>query len=209
MKSVAWRTGWPDSNPAAGRDCSTLFTGGAPPMWQNLTSFEMFFWGVALLATLLLVFKLVFGELFEDLTELVEGDVLSLNALLVGFKVMGWIGVVCLQLTRFSRPVVIGAALVAGTLTFVAATFMVRRLKRLEDDGTLNLANAVYLTIPARMEGIGQIQIEVQGRLATVNAKTTGPALPTGEKVFVYDVEGTTLLVVHENEMNVPTRVGK
>ncbi len=184
-------------------------------MWQNLTPFELFFWGVALLATLLLVFKLVFGEVFEDLTELVEGDVLSLNALLVGFKVMGWIGVVCLQLTRFSRPVVIGAALVAGALTFVAATFMVRRLKRLEDDGTLNLANAVgrvgtvYLTIPAAMEGIGQIQVEVQGRLATVDARTTGPALPTGEKVFVYDAEGTTLFVVHESEMNIPSRVGK
>lgn len=184
-------------------------------MLWNLTPFEIFFWGMALLATLLLAFKLVFGEVFEDLTELLEGDVLSLNALLVGFKVMGWIGVVCLQLTHFSRPMVIAAALAAGALTFVAATFMVRRLKRLEDDGTMNLANAVgrvgtvYLTIPAAMEGNGQIQIEVQGRLATVDAKTTGPALPTGEKVFVYDVEGTMLLVVHENEMNHPEKVGK
>lgn len=184
-------------------------------MWQNLTSFEMFFWGLALLATLLLLFKLFFGEMFDDLTELVEGDVLSLNALLVGFKVMGWIGVVCLQLTRFPRSAVIAAALGAGLLTFVAATFMVRRLRRLEDDGTMNLANAagrvgtVYLTIPAALEGTGQIQIEVQGRLATVDAKTSGPALPTGEKVFVYDVEGTTLLVVHEHEMNHPDKVGK
>ncbi len=177
-------------------------------MWPEITPFEAFFWGTALFATLLLLFKLLFGHLLDGLSDATESDFLSLNAMLVALKAMGWIGVICLQLTRFSRLMVVAVAVASGALTFVAATVLINRMKKLESDGTLNLANAVglvgtvYLTIPASGEGRGQVQIDVQGRLATVDAQTTGPALSTGEKVFVYATEGSTLLVVHENEMN-------
>jgi membrane protein implicated in regulation of membrane protease activity len=180
-------------------------------MWPGITPFEAFFWGTAIIATLLLLFKLFLGDIFDDLSEATEGEFLSLNAVLVALKAMGWIGVICLQLTQFSRLAVVAVALGSGALTFVAATLLVKRMKRLESDGTLVLSNAVglvgtvYLTIPASGEGRGQVQIDVQGRRATVDAQTTGPVLPTGDKVFVYDVEGSTLLVVHENEMNAST----
>jgi membrane-bound ClpP family serine protease len=78
---------------------------------------------------------------------------------------------------------------------------LLRKVKRFESYGTLNLENAigkigtVYLSIPANSNGEGQIQIEVQGRLTTLDAKSVGEEIKTGRKVLVYDVKDGKLLV--------------
>ncbi|MCS7081212.1 MAG: hypothetical protein NZ585_14335 [Chloracidobacterium sp.] len=180
------------------------------------SALEWLCWGIALFSTALLVAKLLLGALLDGLDGHLDGsfdlfghgDSLpggGLNAMLAGLMVMGWSGVLCFQMTRLSPTMVLGTAVSAGLITFATTVWMLRQARRIESDGTLRVANAignfgtVYLTIPAYGQGSGQVQIEVQGRLATLEAVTDGPAIPTGSRVFVHSVSNGVLMVVPES----------
>jgi membrane protein implicated in regulation of membrane protease activity len=70
---------------------------------------------------------------------------------------------------------------------------LLRKIRQFESSGNLDYDNAigktgvVYLSIPANEQTGGQIQIHFQGRLITTDARTDGKAIPTGQKVIVYD----------------------
>jgi hypothetical protein len=50
---------------------------------------------------------------------------------------------------------------------------------------------------------MGQIQIVIQGKLTTLNARTDGERIPTGEKVIVYEVEKGVLKVMpYQDKLN-------
>ncbi|OYT71120.1 MAG: hypothetical protein CFK52_08830 [Chloracidobacterium sp. CP2_5A] len=182
------------------------------------SALESLCWGVALFSTALLVMKLLLGSLLDGLDGHFDGsfDLLGgaepvpsggLKAILAGCMVTGWSGVLCFQLTRLTPLAALGAALGAGFATFLATAWILRQVYRIESDGTLQPANAigrfgtVYLTIPAGGQGSGQVQIEVQGRLATLDAITDGPAIPTGLRVFVHSVSNGVLAVVPESAL--------
>ena len=89
-----------------------------------------------------------------------------------------------------------------------ALVFLVGKLlskaRGLESSGTLNVQNAVgktgivYFDIPAG--GRGQVRLEVQGRMVTLNAKSSGETIETGATVRVDGVDGSdTLIVVAES----------
>jgi hypothetical protein len=76
-------------------------------------------------------------------------------------------------------------------------------LRRLQTDGTIRIEDAVglrgrvYLRIPAFGAGEGKVTLPIQGRTIEVRARTTGPALLTGEPAVVLRViEGRILEVV-------------
>lgn len=190
---------------------SSLFSGA---------TLETLCWGLALFSTTLLVLKATVGTVLDGLDGHLDGslDILSVGdpsgagggfkAILVGLMVMGWSGVLCFQLTRLSPLMILVTALSAGVMTFGSAVWLLRRVRHLESDGTLQPSNAigcfgtVYLTIPAHGNGSGQVQIEIQGRLATLEAITDGPAIPTGTRVFVLDVSQGVLHVLPEQALN-------
>ncbi|MFQ3582924.1 MAG: hypothetical protein SNJ49_13575 [Chloracidobacterium sp.] len=191
--------------------------------WFGLPSvLESLCWGVAILSTSLLLLKLVVGTLLDGLDGHLDGHLAGsvgllgggdgetlpgggLKAVLAGLGVAGWSGVLCFQLTRFSPLVVLGMALGSGAVTFLLTVWLLRQLYRIESDGTLQPTSAigqfgtVYLTIPAHGQGCGQIQIETQGRLATLDAMTDGQAIPTGSRVFVHSVSNGVLMVAPES----------
>ncbi|QUV96168.1 NfeD family protein [Chloracidobacterium aggregatum] len=184
------------------------------------STLEMFCWGLALFSTTLLVLKLTVGTVLDGLDGHLDGHLAvfgvedpsgaggGFKAILVGLMVTGWSGVICFQLTRLSPLMVLVTALSAGVMTFTSAVWLLRRVRHLESDGTLQPANAigrfgtVYLTIPAQGSGTGQIQIEIQGRLATLEAITDGPAIPTGTRVFVIDTGQGVLRVLPEQALD-------
>jgi membrane protein implicated in regulation of membrane protease activity len=90
-----------------------------------------------------------------------------------------------------------GAGAGAGALTAAA----VRGLHRLRAEGTLNLREAigqnatVYLTIPEKRSGLGKVTLCLQNRTVECDAVTAQGRLPSGSRVLVVDVIGTTLLV--------------
>jgi membrane-bound ClpP family serine protease len=141
-------------------------------------------------------FELHFGE-----AEL--GD-LSFSAFAVLFSVFGWAGFWGGRMTDFSPLSVFGIASIAGFSGFISAVLILNKLKKLENSGNTELKNAVgaigevYLTIPENDSG--QVKIVVQGKQQILNAASDGERIPTGEKVYVYEVENGLLKVVRHIE---------
>ncbi len=187
----------------------TLFT--HPLLLQQLTwadqNLPMLYWWVAIGCTGFLVLHITLSGMLGidldydfdfDIGDLDLGDV-SLSAFITLFAIMGWAGYLGYQMTSFSHAGIVGVSGTAGVLGFVAAVWLHNRLKALEQTGNVELQNAigqigsVYLTIP--QGGEGQIQIVVQGKLMTLDARCDEATLPTGEQVIVYAIEEDKLIV--------------
>lgn len=180
--------------------------------WQTLSDVSRIFWCIAITASIfqLLMFA---GSFFtsHDFDHSPDGGdgsstegmkLLSIRAITAFFVGFGWAG----ALFMGNGTSVLTATIIAVVFGFIfmAIIFlMMRALVSLKASGTLDYANAigqtgqVYVTIPARRGGQGQIEIMIQGRLATIFAVTDyyQPLLPC-TPVIVNEVEGKALLVV-------------
>lgn len=122
-------------------------------------------------------------------------DYISIDTILAFLKGVGWIGIICYRFTALNTGTILGIALASGIITFFFAFFIIKNLNKIESSGTMELKNAVgnvgtvYMHIPANGEGDGQIQVEIQGRLATVHAKSLNKELNTGDKALVCAIE--------------------
>jgi NhaP-type Na+/H+ or K+/H+ antiporter len=120
-------------------------------------------------------------------------------AFLVGF---GWTGAIA-RGGGLSLPVSVLVGLVVGFVLMLVVFWLMRGLYSLRQSGSLDYANAVgemgtvYVAIPPSGTGTGQIQLVVQGRLATVAATTAAPEkIPSGMQVKVVKLlAGNTLQV--------------
>lgn len=180
--------------------------------WQALNLPSQIFWGIAICATLLqlLVFaSSMFGG--HDFDHAPDGQpdggldgvkFVSVRAIIAFFVGFGWAGALGLSegLTTAMATV---AALVTGFL-FMGAIFAVMRfMVSLKHDGTLDYQNAlnlsakVYVTIPPKRSGEGQVEILLQGRLTTVHAITDADhALAPQSGVRVTGIESGNRLLV-------------
>jgi len=179
---------------------------------------EAIYWILAITSTTFFLLKLllsIFGgdtdidsEIPDGIDSGFEGDIdtteiFSLNSVLAFFKGAGWIGVICYRFTNYSFHKIIIVTFFSGVITFIITIYLLKYLKTFETSGTLEIKNAignvgtVYLTIPGNRQGKGQIQVEIQGRLATLDAMTDKDTLKTGEKVLVCykDIEEDLLIV--------------
>lgn len=124
----------------------------------------------------------------------------SIAAFLLGF---GWAGVASLKggLSVFwSAIIAFGCGLAAMSAMF----FMLRGMLKLQSKGNMNFRNAVgsegtvYVTLPGSdKDGGGQIEIMIQGRLMTAQARKTSPGeLLPGNRVRVTGVIGESVFTV-------------
>jgi len=183
--------------------------------WTTLTPASQFFWTVAICATVLQAFMLLgvmFGgapdldhgaDFSDSPTDVASGIKLVSMRVIVAFAIgFGWAGVLAL---REGWPLAQATLAAFGSgLVFMALVYgAMRMLFSMRDDGTLDYGNAVgltgkvYVTIPPRRGGVGQIELMLQGRLITAQAVSDGEmALHQNDFVKVTGVEGQTTLVV-------------
>lgn len=75
-------------------------------------------------------------------------------------------------------------------------------MSRMEQSGTINMANAVgckgnvYLKIPGEKQGEGKVQISIQGAIREFDALTAGEELETGAPIRVVEVINDNTLLV-------------
>ena len=126
-------------------------------------------------------------------------NVRTVMAFLSGF---GWAGGILLNRGYSVGPAVARAAVI-GALFLFGTALLVRSLLRLQSSGNLDYANAigtvgtVYSTIPAEDRGGGQLELMIQGRLITADARTQfSPALKPGTKARVVALIGQSTLLV-------------
>lgn len=181
--------------------------------WSTLGMAEKIFIIIGAVATVLIILQgimsLVGGDVDHDY-DISDMDghmghswgLLSIRGLFGYMLGLGWGGVIAL---RYGHGVfastLIGSAL--GVAIGLSLGLLMRAMHSLRSEGTINLENAigqtgtVYQRIPAGRNGIGKVQIVVQGRLQTLEACTdaTADLSPQRHVKVVQVVSGNTLLV--------------
>jgi hypothetical protein len=175
------------------------------------------FYGIAITTSVVLALQIVlllFGfdgdgdadvdaHLDADLADHATGlHVLSMRSVTAFFTGFGWAGVASLE-AGMSLAAAVVVALVVGGALMMAMVALMRGLSGMRYSGTLDYHNAVgavgnvYLPIPAAMEGPGQVEVLVQGRLCVVRAFTRAAwKIPNRARVRVVQMlDPQTLLV--------------
>lgn len=126
-------------------------------------------------------------------------SMLTLQGIVTFLTVMGWTSIVAIG---SGTPEFLGmlAGTALGFLAMYAAAKIIHASRKLTENGTLNLSNAigeigrVYIPIPA--SGTGKITMNVQGRYIEAAAISLGKkTLSTGAMVRVIDVRNDVLVV--------------
>ena len=157
----------------------------------------------------MLFILIVGGDVDFDLGEVGEGggtgifSVRSIGSFFVGF---GWTGAMLLEKGYSVGVATLGGAIM-GSIILSAFLAMMRWMQSLKSDGTIDYKNAignigtVYIPISPRRKGIGQIEVQVQGRLTVVGAVTDDEEkLETRTAVRVKDLIDTRTLLVERLE---------
>lgn len=182
-------------------------------LWQEAGTFEKVYWAMAL--------PFSFGLLIILVTTFIGGDVdgggvdaeieadqgagvqfFTLKNLIGFFTIMGWTGIACIKLGLGGAATVL-ISLVAGLAMMAAMAYLFYGMSRLVQDGTLKMERAigrtgsVYMRIPAQRNGMGKVQITVQGSLRELDALTDHSSdITTGTMVRVSElIDGHMLLV--------------
>lgn len=184
--------------------------------WLTLDIAQKIFWCLAIPFSLLFVFQTILtfiGAGAEDTDASGDSDsaihsdtgiefqFITLKNLVAFFAIFGWTGIACTGsgMNIFLSVIV---AFAGGLLMMAIMASIIYFMGKLSDDGTLRIKNAlgksgtVYLPIPPKRSGTGQIQIKVQG-LQTLEAMTDDTSgFKTGQVVEVVGVlKGDILLV--------------
>ncbi len=168
---------------------------------------------VAGIATLLFLFRLgltfVAGDAGDFDTELDHGgasdtafSVFSTLSILAFFMGAGWMGLACRLewgLGRFAST--LAAAGFGAAMMFMSSglMFAIRKLNRevsYDMSTAIGRTGKVYLTIPKKGKGSGQVEISVSGRQKVVTAVSTGPSIAAFTAVKVVEVRDDDTLIV-------------
>lgn len=185
--------------------------------WTALAGMEKIFWGISIVFSVLFFIQFILSLIgldFDSEVDMsVETDtafetdasftVLSVRGFIAFFTFFGWTGVLVLN-NGGSGLWAVGFGAIAGFLAMLLVGFMMYLFLRLQDDGSvfdpyeaIDEIGTVYMRIPPNQQGVGKIQIKLQGSVREIEAITRDSELiPTGAAIRVIDViENHTMVV--------------
>lgn len=184
--------------------------------WNALGLFMQSVWCITLFASLVFIIQTIMtfvgmdadGGMDVDLSTDMSGDsdggpfqlftFRNFINFLLGF---GW-SIISFQGAIENQFVLILLAAAIGVLLVIAVMALFRFMSKMEQSGTIQMANAVgckgnvYLRIPADKRGEGKVQISVQGAIREFDAITLGEELETGAPIKVVEVVNDSTLLV-------------
>lgn len=182
--------------------------------WEGLSLSLKFYWILAVPFTLFFLLQLVLsfiggGDIPDDTPDAeIESDTgigfqfFTLKNLVAFFTIFSWTGIACIDsgLSDMTSGVI---AFVAGVVMMVVMASLFYFLAKASGDGTMKFKKAigksgqVYLPIAKSRSAVGQVQINVQGSLRTLDAVTDESAdIPTGTMVTVREIVNENVLLV-------------
>ena len=185
--------------------------------WDNLSTLGKVYWIIAVPTTAIFLILLILSFLGADVdhpdsidihdggvggTDGFGGFLINVKSILSFLMMFGWAGIISLgfKLSTVSTLII---AIITGLVTLILVAGLLYLVTRLSYDGTLNVENAigktgdVILHIPAKKIGFGQVQVNVQGALRTLDAVTEeAEEIKSGTKVLVVDVMDNNILLV-------------
>lgn len=184
--------------------------------WSSLGLFMQSVWCITLFASLVFVIQTIMTFIGMDTDGGMDVDVSAdttadgdsgpfqlftfrnfINFLL-GF---GW-SIISFEKAIANQFVLILVSAVVGVLLVMAVMAIFRFMSRMEQSGTIRVANAVgckgnvYLKIPGEKRGEGKVQISIQGAIREFDALTAGEELETGAPIKVVEVVNDSTLLV-------------
>lgn len=188
--------------------------------WESMALLEKIYWCFAIPFSIVFIIQVILTVFGSDLHGIeADGDVdatiehdqgidfqfLSLKNIIAFFTIFGWTGIICVDLGVAPWATVLISTLCGLTMMFIMASIMYL-MGKLTENGTFQMKSAigkigtVYLSIPAKRNGMGQIQINVQG-FRTIDAITDHEEdISTGAIVEVIDVINNDILLVKINK---------
>ncbi len=188
------------------------------PVWSELDLMSQVYWTITAPATLVFLFLVVISIFGSDVdsdvpTEfdhpLADGDgipfqLLSLKNIVGFFTMFGWSGLGFIG-AGLAVWLVILLSFLCGFAMMLAMALLFYFMSKLVESGNMNIRNAVgrtgevYLPIPGKRQGLGKVQITVQGTLQTLDAVSDDPEIiPTSSLVQVTDVINNQILLVRK-----------
>lgn len=192
--------------------------------WAGLNLLGKIYWIIAVSSTAIFLILLVFsffgahvdgidgidnpdGADFHGgdvaISEGFSGFIISFKSVISFLMMFGWAGIISMNF-KMTNFVTLFVAFITGLITLFLVAGLLYFVTKMQDDGTMKIENAigkigtVVLHIPSKMQGFGQIQVNVQGTLKTLDAKTEEKEdITSGTKIIVIDVlEDNSLLVI-------------
>ena len=184
--------------------------------WSSLGLFMQSVWCITLFASLVFVIQTIMTFIGMDTDGGMDVDVSADTStdgdsgpfqlftfrnfinFLLGF---GW-SIISFEKAIENQFVLILVSAVIGVLLVMAVMAIFRFMSRMEQSGTINMANAVgckgnvYLKIPGEKRGEGKVQISIQGAIREFDALTVGEELETGAPIRVVEVINDNTLLV-------------
>ncbi|MCU0689717.1 MAG: hypothetical protein MUE97_08260 [Phycisphaerales bacterium] len=170
----------------------------------------IFFTVPALAGTLLFVIKIILMLVGGDADTDVDGgghdsstgewfSLGAIGAFVMGF---GWGGLAGLRSFQLEVPWAVLCGVAAGMGLAGLMVLLLRQTRRLASSGNIDTNNAVglegdvYLTVPERGKGRGQVKLVIQGRQQIFFATSTGPAIASGGRCKVTAAAADGILTV-------------
>lgn len=189
--------------------------------WDSISAFEKIFWYFAIPFTLVFSMQMVLTFMGIDWHDSGldghdgidghhDGDSLegfhlfTLRNFIIFFTGFGWAGVFAVH-AGFNQISAALFAFIIGLILMFTVAGMFFLMTKLTQSGNIRLTNAmnssglVYLPIPGKRSGLGQVQLTVQGSIREMEAMTDEETLPTGTPVTVTEVVNDEILVVKKS----------
>jgi membrane protein implicated in regulation of membrane protease activity len=185
--------------------------------WADKDLFEQIYWAFAIPSTLLFMMTLIMTFVGGAITEMgdadaaIEGDegigfqFFTLKGLIGFFTLFSWSGLACIA-GGVAPVVTVVISIVCGLLMMIILASIFYFMSKLTESGSLKLKNAigrigeVYIPIKAKRGAIGQIQINIQGSVRTLQALTDDEEdLGSGSVVQVNSIINDQILLVTKN----------
>lgn len=187
------------------------------PVWSQLDLMSQVYWTIAAPATLVFLFLLIISIFGSDVDSDVPSEFdhpinadsdgipfqfLSLKNIIGFFTMFGWSGLGFIS-AGMAPWLVIVLSFVCGLVMMLTMATLFYLMSKLAESGNMNIKNAVgrsgevYLPIPGKRQGLGKVQITVQGTLHTLDAISDDQeVIPTSSLVQVTDVINNQILLV-------------
>lgn len=186
--------------------------------WESLDTLLRIYWGIAIPFTVFFLLQLVVTFFFGDIPDDASADVdvetdhgigfqfFTLKNLVAFFTIFSWTGIACID-SGLSNNLSIFISMISGLLMMVIMGGIFYFLGKANASGTIKMKNAigavgeVYMEIRAKRDNIGQVQIQVQGTLRTLEAITDDEEnLRPGAVVTVKDIATNNILIVTKSQ---------
>lgn len=182
--------------------------------WESLDTLLKIYWGIAIPFTIFFILQLLITFFGGDIPDDGSADVdvetddgigfqfFTLKNLIAFFTIFSWTGIACLD-SGLSNNWSIAISMISGLIMMLVMGGILYLLGKANASGTIKMKNAlgavgeVYMEIRGKRDNIGQVQVQVQGTLRTLEAITDDEeTLRPGAVITVKEVTSNNILIV-------------